>query len=87
MEPAGGDLNSLGAELLGDRHRPRELVRLHPDEADEPAIRRLDTARDLFYRDDRVALVVGVDFDRDIGAEHLVGGRVLSDGVKAGQRV
>ena len=47
----------------GEVDGARELVRLHPDQADEPAIGRLDAADDALDRDDGVALVIGVDLD------------------------
>jgi hypothetical protein len=87
VEPARRDRDALRAELLRDCHRARKLVRLHPDQADKPAIGRVDAPRDFLYRDDGVALVIGVDLDLDVRAKHFLRRRVLRDGVKAGQRI
>ena len=44
-------------------------------------------ARDLLDRNPDVHLVVGVDLDRDVLAEHLAVGAILRDGIEAGHRV
>ena len=78
MEPADGDRDAARAELSGDRHGARKLVRLHADEADDAGMARLlDARRDLLDRDADVHLVIGVDVDRHIVAEHLPLGAVL----------
>ncbi len=59
VKPADRDRDPGRAERRGQIHRPRELVRLHPDEADEAGIGRLDAPDDVADRDDRVALVIG----------------------------
>ena len=87
MKPADRHLHPGGAELPRELDRARELVRLHPDQADQPGIGRGDAAGDLLYRDDGVALVIGVDVDLDIGAEHPAGGDVLGQRIKAGERI
>ena len=42
MKPADRDRDPGRAKLRRQIHRPRELVRLHPDKADEAGIGRLD---------------------------------------------
>ncbi len=69
VKSADRDLHAGRAKLPRDIDRPRKLVRLHADQAHEPAIGRLDAPDDALDRDHRVALVIGVDLDRDIGTE------------------
>ena len=84
METADGDRDAPRAKLARDRHSARELVRLNPGEADEAGMPWLrHAADDTIDRDLDVHLVVGVDLDRDIFAERLPAGAVLSDGVHA----
>jgi hypothetical protein len=59
---------------------------LHADEADEPRIRLLDPP-DHPDRDHGVALVIGMDLDHNLGAEHAALGEIRRDAVKAGERV
>ena len=87
MKPADRDRDAGCAELGRQIHRPRKLVRLHADQADEPGLGVLDAPDDPLDRDDRVALVIGVDFDRDIGAERAALGDIGGDAVKTGQRI
>src|SRR5439155_44612 len=68
-------------------HRARELVRLHAHEADEPGIGAPDPPDDALHRDDRVALVIGVDLDRDIGSERAPLGQIRRNAVEAGERI
>ena len=78
MKPADRDRDPGRAELRGQIHRPRELVRLHPDEADQAGIGRLDAPNDVADRDDRVALVISPQFERYIRAERISGRDVLA---------
>jgi hypothetical protein len=77
VKPADRNLDSGLAELPRHIDRPRKLVRLHADQAYDPAIGRLDTPNDALDWDYRMALVIGVNLDRDIGAERPPRRRVL----------
>ena len=87
VKPADRDLDAGFAKPGGQVHRARELVRLHADEADEPGIGALDPPDDAPHRDDGVALVIGADLDRDVGAERAPLGQIRRDPVKTGERI
>jgi len=72
MEPADDHRQVSGAEPTAEVERARELVRLHANQPHEsrPGGRDLpDRGLDV---DDRVAFVVGVDLDVDVGTKHVV---------------
>ncbi len=87
MKPADRHRDAGLAELHRQIHRPRKLVRLHADEADEPGVGRLDPPDDAANRDNGVALVIGLDLDRDIGAERPPRRQLAGDAVETGKRV
>ena len=89
VEPADHHGKAGLAELAREIERARILVRLHADEADETCARRADLPDRALDVDDRVAFVVGIDVDIDVGAEHLrVGafGQQAVDACKAVRR-
>src|SRR5262249_45685254 len=88
MEAADRDLHAARAELAGDRHGARELIRLDADQADEAIMTRaLELARDSLDRDPDIHLVMRIDLDRDVLPEHLPLGPVLRDAIEAGHRI
>ena len=88
VEAADADRQAGGEELAGEIDGARELVRLHPDEADQGAAAfAADHADDLVGPHPPVGLVIGVEADFDVRAQHLAGARVLGEAVEAGQRV
>ncbi len=75
--------HAFRAELARDRHGARELVGLDADQTDEAGMAgRLDAPRDSLDRDLDVHLVVGVDLDGDVLAQHPPVSAILGDGVK-----
>ena len=65
-----------------------KLVRLHSDQTDKgPATRPADHPDDPSRPDTAIGLVVGVDADRHIGAEHLPSAGVFGETIEAGERV
>jgi hypothetical protein len=75
------------AKITGKVVRARELVRLHADKADKAGASladALDRARDI---DDRIALVIGLDLDRCVGAEDLACGAIGDERVDAREAV
>jgi hypothetical protein len=72
MEPAHHNCKVLRAELAREVECARKLVRLHADQADEAAARRADALDHALNVDDRVALVIGLDDNIDVGAEYAV---------------
>lgn len=87
VKPADRNRESSLAGRRGEVHRPRELVRLHPEETDEPGIGGFDAPDDLADRDDGVALVIGADVDRNVRPERAAPGDVGRDAVEAGERI
>ena len=87
MKPADRHSNAGIAKPRGQIHRPWKLVRLHADEADEAGFCTLDPPDDPVDRDHRVALVIGPDLDRDLGAECLALSQIRRDAVKTSERV
>ena len=85
VKPADRDLDAGSSELGRQIHGSRELVRLHAHQADEASLGACDAPDDPPDRDDRMTLVIGVDFDRHIGAERLARGDVGSDAVETSQ--
>ena len=80
--------HAFGAQAAGDRHRPRELVGLHADQADDPRMPRLlDPRGDPVDGNHRVHLVVGIDLDLDVFAQHLAVGAIRGDGIEARHRI
>ena len=71
----------------GQIHCARELVRLHADQAYEPGIGAFDPPNDPLDRDDRVALVIGLDVDHHIGSERAPLGQIRRNAVEAGERI
>jgi hypothetical protein len=82
MEPPNSDRHPRGSKLPRDRHRARILVGLDPGQADDAGMALAhDALGDLVDRNPDVHLVVGVDLDRHILAEHPAPGAILYDGV------
>ncbi|HEV2189590.1 MAG TPA: hypothetical protein VGR70_20435 [Stellaceae bacterium] len=76
------------AQFASESHGPGKLVRLHADEADDARVARLGQAggnRSNRHLD--VDLVVAVDLDGDVIAEHLPIGAILGDRVQAGEGI
>ena len=80
-------LQAGGTKLRCEVYRARKLVRLYADETNEAAVGLLQAPNDLVDRDDRVALVIGIDLDRDIRAKRAPITNVPGNRVKAGKRV
>ena len=72
MEAADRHGDAFRPERAREIERAGKLVRLDPDEPDKPAARSLYPPRRRADIDDRVALVVGFDLDRDVRAENLL---------------
>jgi hypothetical protein len=87
VEPADRHRDPSSAKLRGHIDGARKLVRLHTDQANEAAIRRLDPPRDFLDRDDRMALVIGADLERHIRPERPPRRDVLRQGIEAGERI
>jgi hypothetical protein len=86
LEAADRDRDSARSKLEREGHSARMLVGLNTDEADEPAMRRLlDALDNALDRNRDVHLVDGIDFDRDLLAQHLPGGPIPGDRVEARQ--
>ena len=84
VEAADRHLHALRAELPGDRHGARELIRLDADETHDAVMPLLlDSPRDACDRNLDVHLVIGVDLDLDVLAEHLPLGAILRDRIEA----
>ena len=87
MEAADRDRNVGGAELAGKIERARELVRLHPDQADKTAARLADFTDRALDVDDGVALVIGLDLDIRVRAERFARGAFGDQAVHAGEAI
>ena len=88
VESADADLHPFGAKLPGDVEGAGELVRLHPDDADQrPPAAALQVADDPGRRDAPVGLVVSLDGEVDAGAQNLAAAGVLGETVHAGEGV
>ena len=88
MEAADAHLQARGAKLAREVNRPRILVRLRPDDADErPPALPLEVANDAARHDAAVGFVVGLDVDPDAGAQHLALPRILRQAEHAGKRI
>src|SRR5512147_2830747 len=70
MKAADADLDAGRAQRAGDVHRPRKLVRLNADQADQavPAVVAY-LPDDLARIDPRVGFVIGAQADLDIVAQ------------------
>ena len=87
MEPADDHRHVGRAELAREIERARILVRLHADQADEARAGGADLSDRALDVDDGVALVIGVDLDIDVGAEHLRLGALGQQAVDAREAV
>ena len=84
MEPADADRNSRLAQRPGEVHRARELVRLDPDQRDQPlAASRREGLDDLVGGDPQVGFVVHRDADLDPCAQDLPLVAVTGNAVEA----
>src|ERR1700677_2038049 len=88
VEAADRDRDAFGPESPRDRHRARKLVGLNADQADDAAVSRLlDSRGDSFDRYLDVHLVVSVDLDRHILAEHALFRAIACDRMQASHRI
>src|SRR5512144_717579 len=88
MKSADADLNARQAQRARDVHRPRKLVRLDADEADQPATAVVAYLPDDLARiDPRVGFVIGAQAELDIVAQNLAGGRVRRKSVERRQGI
>jgi hypothetical protein len=84
VEAADRDRDAFGPESPRDRHRARELVGLNADQADDAAVSGLlDSRGDSFDRYLDVHLVIGVDLDRHILAQHPLSRAIARDRMQA----
>ena len=75
------------AELPGDIDGTGKLIGLDADKADKAAARSLDAADGALDVDDRIALVIGLDVDIDIGPQRLLLGTDRQDAAHTRQAV
>ena len=88
MKAADADLDARRAQRARDVHRPRKLVRLDADEADQPATAVVAYLPDDLARiDPRVGFVIGAQAELDIVAQNLAGGRVRRKSVERRQGI
>jgi hypothetical protein len=84
VKPPDADLHAAGEEAAGEVHGAGKLVRLHADQGNEdPAVRALQTGRDLFRHDARVGLVAGFQPNLHIRSERPTLDGVLRNAVDA----
>ena len=87
MEAADRDRDIGLAELAGDIERARILIGLNADQRHEAAAGLANVAHRLLHVDDGVALVIGFDFDVDIGTERERFGAFAQQAIDAGEAV
>ena len=87
MEAAHHHGEAFGAEPAGEIERARKLVRLHADKPDHAATGGVDALRHRLDIDDGIALVAGLDLDRDIGAERVLARALLDQAMNAGEAI
>src|SRR5512144_2065529 len=88
MKSADADLNASHAQRARDVHRPRKLVRLDADEADQAVTAVVAYLPDDLARiDPRVGFIIGAQSDLDILAQNLAGGRFRRKSVNRCQGV
>ena len=87
VESADHDRHVERPEFAREIEGARKLVRLHPDQPDKPAAVGLDALRHRLDVDDLVALVIGFEFDVDVGAERFFLGASGQEPVDAGEAV
>jgi hypothetical protein len=83
VEPANDHREPGGPELAAKVQRARKLVGLYPDQCNETRPGRTDFPDRTLYVDDRIALVVGVDFDLDIRPEDFLGRTLAQQSIDA----
>ena len=77
--------HAMRTKSARDRHRTRELIGLHADQADHAVVPRLSDARgDALDRHLGVHFVKGVDLDRNVLAQDLAIGAIEGDCVETG---
>ncbi|MGO8797769.1 MAG: hypothetical protein ACLQE9_19760 [Roseiarcus sp.] len=88
MEAAHGDLHAEEAQPPGEIHGVRELIRLHPDQADEtPTAAFPDLARQPIRPDARIGFVKRMNFNLDGAAERMSRATILRKSMQHGERV
>jgi hypothetical protein len=87
MEAADHHRNVELAKGASEVERARKLVRLDADQADEPAAPGLDPLRHRLDVNDLVALVIGFEFDIDVGAKRFLFCASGEKSVDAGEAV
>jgi hypothetical protein len=88
VKATDADLDARRAQRARDIHRPRKLVRLDADQADQAATAVVAyLPNDLARIDPRVGFIIGARSELDIFTQNLAGGRVGGKPVERRQRV